>query len=101
MAPVHSIAWSLDGKTVVAGIQDRCIRSWDAASGLLRATVVTEEDRAAIVSAEGHYRSLPEGDSDLVCVMQTAAGQETYHISDLAAKFRFKNNPALVKLTSE
>lgn len=101
LAPVHSVGWTFDSKTLVAGIQDRCVRSWDAASGLIRATVVAEEDRAALVSAEGHYRILPEGESDLVCVIQSNAGQDTYPIAELNSKFRFKNSPSLVKLTSE
>lgn len=101
MAPVQWVTWSGDGLTLVAGSLDRCVRSWDAPSGKVRATLVTEEDRAVLISGEGNYRAIEEGDDDLVAVVETINGQSTISLAELASQYKWRNIPAQAKLTSD
>jgi WD40 repeat protein len=98
MAPVHTVAWTSDGRTVVAGTTDRTVRSWEAASGALISTLVGSGPRITTISGEGHYRVLPtDADPDIVYVVQTFGGQETLSPADFLMKYRFKNQPIQAK----
>jgi WD40 repeat protein len=99
MAPAHAVAWSAYGKTVAAGSEDRALRFWEAATGRLKATLVAEDGQVVAVSAEGHFRAVPGVDSELVYVVLTDKGQETYEPRAFAAKYPWRNNPAAVRLT--
>ena len=98
MAPVLSVQWSNDGRTVIAATHDRCLRSWDAATGLPRATMICEADQVPTVSQEGHVRTVDGKESDLVYVAQTATTQETYSPADFSQKFKWKNAPSQVRV---
>ena len=98
MAPVHSVAWTADGKTVATGTLDRAIRFWDASNGRLRATLVSEEKQIVSIGADGHYRA-PEAESSVVYVIQTDKAQETFEPKVFSAKYPWRNNPLGVKLT--
>jgi len=97
LAPVQDIDWSADGKTVITSTPDRSLRTWDATSGLLRATLVLEGKQIVMIAAEGHYRSAPDLDQELVYVVQTNKSQDTYEPKVFITKFAWRNNPAAVK----
>ena len=50
------------------------------------------------VSAEGHYRAVPDTEPELVYVVQTATTQDTYTLAEFAKKFHWKNAPKEVRL---
>jgi hypothetical protein len=97
IAPVRSLSWT--GNVVVAGTDDRCLRSWDASNGQLLATIIADQNRLSIINANGHYRAESETDSELIYVAQTASGQQTYTPQEFSAKFNWKNVPQ-VKFTA-
>jgi WD40 repeat protein len=98
MAPVHSVAWSAGNKTLVSCTIDRSARFWNAATGQLQATLMAEKDQLCCVAAEGHYRVPSEADTELVCVVLTAKGMETYTPKEFAARFGWKNDPARARM---
>ncbi len=99
MAPVTSVAWTADGKTIATGSLDRSLRFWDASTGALRATLIADDKQVAAIGAEGHFRTLPEVESELVYVIQTDKAQDTFEPKAFMAKFAWRNNPAAVRLT--
>lgn len=98
MAPVHEVNWSVKSPALASGSSDRCVRLWDGASGKIRATLIVGEGHLMAVSAEGHYRSTPEVESELVYVGQLKYGQETFSLDQFAKKFGWKNSPTQVRL---
>jgi WD40 repeat protein len=101
MAAPTAVAWSPGGTTALVAEAGRSVRAYDLPGGALRATVVVEAEQLVTVSALGHYRAADEATSGLVYVVQTARGQDTYDPKAFAAKFRFKNNPAAVRLSGK
>lgn len=93
LAPVTHVAWVTGGTAFISTV-DRCTRWYEPTTGLLRTTVIADDKQIAIVSATGHYRVTDEATCELVYVVQTSTGQETYSLKDFAAKYRFKNVPA-------
>ncbi|MDB5313085.1 MAG: hypothetical protein JWO38_7287 [Gemmataceae bacterium] len=101
MAPITHVGWSAGGGSMVLSESDRAVRVFDLTTGQLRASVVADGKQAAVVSTAGHFRVADEATCELVCVVQTAKGQETLTPKEFAAKFRHKNNPAAVVLTDK
>jgi WD40 repeat protein len=101
MAPVQSVSWAAGGKTMASCSIDRCVRFWSSANGQIQATVVMDNEQMSCISAEGHYRILNEDTTELVCVVLTKTGMDTYSPKDFAAKreLGWKNNPARAKMT--
>jgi WD40 repeat protein len=97
MAPVGSVAWSAGGRTMVTSTIDRSVRFWNAATGSLQATLLAEKEQLCCVSAEGHYRA-PRTDTELVYVVLTAKGLDTYAPRAFATRFGWMNNPARAKM---
>ncbi|MCE9534127.1 MAG: WD40 repeat domain-containing protein [Planctomycetes bacterium] len=97
MAPVQSVAWSNDGKTIMTATLDRSLRSWDVSTGLVKATLINDGKQITAIAAEGHYRAPAGIESELLYVVQTDKGQETYEPKAFAAKFAWRNNPVAVK----
>jgi WD40 repeat protein len=97
MAPVTGVVVTTDGKTLVGASLDRAVRSWDAASGRLKLTLIADTGQVAAVSAEGNYRCPNEAESELVAVVQTDKGQETQSLKDFALKHGFHNVPGAVR----
>ena len=54
-------------------------------------------NEALAVSATGHYRCTPGVERDLVYVVQTDAGQETFTPEEFARKYHWKNDPNQVR----
>jgi WD40 repeat protein len=99
LAPVQSVSWAAGGKTMVSCTIDRCVRFWNTATGQIHATIVAEKDQLSCISSEGHYRIPNEADTELVCVVLTKTGMDTYPPREFAAKFGWKNNPARARMT--
>jgi WD40 repeat protein len=99
MAPVQSVNWAAGGKVMATCTIDRCVRFWSPANGQLLATVVADKDQMSCISAEGHYRIPNEAQTDLVCVVLTAKGMDTFAPREFAAKFGWKNNPNRARMT--
>jgi len=97
LAPVAQATWGINGSVFVS-CTDRTGRVYDQASGVLRATVVSEAATLTVVSAAGHYRATDDAENELVYVVQTPTTQETLSPKEFAARFRFKNLPATVSL---
>jgi len=90
---VHSVAWTADGKAVTTGTNDRCVRSWDPATGQLIGTVIVSPGHGTtVISDEGFYRAGKE-DENIVFVVQTGAGQVTLSPEEFATKYKWKNQP--------
>jgi len=98
-APVYSVAWTADGKSVASGSGDRSVHLWDASNGKLRVSLVADDKQFVAISAEGHYRVAPDLESELIYVVQTEKTQDTLEPRAFFAKHAWHNNPALVKLT--
>jgi hypothetical protein len=98
---VQTVAWAADGTTVAAASMDRCVRFWYAGTGQPQALLIAEDRQVTAVSADGHYRAAPGVEPDLVCVVQLERGQATLEPAEFAAKYRWKNAPALVKWTGK
>lgn len=94
MAPVTSVTWTPSGSSISAGCEDRTVRFWDVAKGELRGHLIAEEGQVAAVSADGHFKAEPGIEAELFYVAQTEKSQETLSISEFAAKYKWKNNPA-------
>ncbi len=99
MAPVHSVSWAAGDKTAVTCTLDRCVRFWGPNTGQLQATVLADKDQMSCVSAEGHYRIANEAETELVAVVLTRTGMDTFAPRELGAKFGWKNNPARARMT--
>jgi WD40 repeat protein len=98
MAPVQHVAWTPGSSTVVASNQDRTARFFDAATGQLRGVFLAEDKQILAVNYDGYYRA-PDGEAELVCVVQTYKTQDTYLPLEFTAKYRWKNVPSKVVLT--
>ncbi len=98
MAPVQSVAFAAGGKLMATCTIDRCVRFWTTATAQIHATVVTDRDQLSCISTEGYYRIANESDTELVCVVLTKTGMDTYPPKEFAAKFAWKNNPALARI---
>jgi hypothetical protein len=92
-----------DGSTKVP--KEKCVpvgttHIWDAASGGVQAVLHgLPPDRALAVGAVGHYRCTPGVERDLVYVVQTDDGQQTYTPEEFARKYAWKNDPEQVRPT--
>jgi WD40 repeat protein/serine/threonine protein kinase len=94
-----SLRWSSNGKTVAAGSPFGLSRLWDADTGEPRGCLATLEDQEAIVvSPEGHFRGPPQVEKQLVYVVQTDHGQETFSPQEFTKKYRWRNDPQKVRL---
>jgi WD40 repeat protein len=97
MAPVTSVTFSTDGRTLGAASLDRSVRSWDAQTGRLKMTLIADKEQVLAIGADGNYRCPNEAESELVAVVQTDKGQETVSLKEFATKFGFRNSPGMVK----
>jgi WD40 repeat protein len=97
MAPVQHVAWTPGSSTVVAASQDRTARFFDAATGQLRGVLLAEDKQILAVSFDGYFRA-PDGEAELVYVVQTYKAQETYSPSEFTARYKRKNVPNKVVL---
>jgi hypothetical protein len=98
MAPVTHVGWSSTGNSMAISESDRTVRVFDHATGNLRASAVADGKQVVLVSATGHYRVANAETSELVCVVQTAKGQETLPPREFVAKYKFQNNPVALSL---
>ena len=98
MAPVAYVTIAGNGNTLVAGNHDGTVRFWDTASGELRGVVLDGADHVVQLSCDGQYRVDPDKQPDLVYVALTPEGQSTLTPDEFAKKYRWRNNPASVKL---
>lgn len=80
----------------------RTVSAYEVPNGpAVRATLILEPEQTVVVGANGHYRVADEKKTELVAVVQTGAVQETLDLKAFAEKYRFKNNPALVKMLAK
>lgn len=73
----------------------------EAATGFVEKVVHLDHERWFAVNSEGHFKGTPGVEEELVCILQTTEGQQTLSISDFAAKFGWKNDPSLVRISGE
>ncbi len=98
MSPVLLGVWCFDNKTIAISGHDRTVRIVDAPTGTLEGVAIVGTNQVMIVSTTGHYKVADEAESELVCVVQTAKGQETLSPKDFAARFKWKNLSTQAKL---
>jgi WD40 repeat protein len=98
MAPVIYVSWPAGSSTVAAGAYDGVVRFWDSIPGRPRAALLLQGKQIAAVSAEGHYRAVPDAEVDLVYVALDDRGQHLLTPKEFAAAHGWKNNPAAVRL---
>ena len=100
IAGIHGLAWTTDGKTLVSAGR-RLVRFWDAQTKRPRLTLLaTGASTGLAVSAEGHFQASEGLDpqAQLVYVVETARGQETFTPGDFANRYGWKNDPKKVGL---
>ena len=59
------------------------------------------QDQHLAVSPDGHYRGTPRVEWELVYVVQTDRGQETFTPEEFAQKFGWKNDPKRVPVADK
>ena len=96
-APLQSINYLPDGRTITAACVDRSVRYFDAATGRFRFSMVANGANMIAVSAEGHYRTPEIAEADLIAIIHTDKSQDTMSLKEFVARFGFKNQPGLVK----
>jgi hypothetical protein len=103
----QQLAWSADGKTLIASAFGGLPYFLDTDNGMQRGVLLGLTDNKGIaVNAEGHYRGSRAGkiegglsvDEQVVYVVQTKDGQQTLTPAEFAHKFNWKNNPSRVRL---
>ena len=86
----------------VAGIgianQRETVVIWDRASGTRAGVIVNQGDQLLMINANGFYRFDPKVEPDIVFAVQTPTEQRMLTPAEFAAKYRWRNNPSLVKL---
>jgi WD40 repeat protein len=100
MAPVRYVAHAANGAVVLSGNDDRTVRFWDAAKGQLRGVILAEPDYVVYLTTDGQWKVDPQKEVDLVYVVQTDREQVTLTPDEFATRFRWKNNPAKVKMVT-
>jgi WD40 repeat protein len=96
--PVLSLTWSPDGRRLAGGGELATTHVWDVASGQVQAVLLgLPRDRALAVGASGHFRCTPGVERDLVYVVQTERGQETFTPPEFARKYGWQNDPEQVR----
>jgi hypothetical protein len=102
---VQPLAWSRDGKFLASGVSngEDAVRIWDVGTGNPVAVLFPlREGQGVAFSADGHYRSTPlHIERDIVYVVQTEQGQQTYTPEEFEKKFGWKNDPSKVRLTAD
>jgi WD40 repeat protein len=98
MAPVQRVSWSPDSRTVICSSSDRTTRFFEAGSGALRGVLVAEELQVIAISIDGHFRADATAQAELIYVAQLDKGQETFSVEQFTNKFRWRNNPGMIKL---
>jgi WD40 repeat protein/serine/threonine protein kinase len=94
-----SLAWSHDGKTLVAGTGKAAVQLWDVAAGRLRCTLLNlRNEQGLAVTPDGHYAGTPGIEGELVYVVDAGRGQETLTPEEFARRFGWKNDPGWVRL---
>ena len=76
------------------------LRFIDSSTGLIEGTLLLLlGGRYVVFSSEGHYLPSAQGvEAELVCVVQTEAGQETLSPADFAKRFGWTNDPGQARL---
>jgi WD40 repeat protein len=100
MAPVRYVAHAASGAVVLSGNDDRTVRFWDSAKGQLRGVILSEPEYVVYLSTDGLWKVDPQKEVDLIYVAQTDEGQVTLSPDEFASRFRWKNNPAKVKMVT-
>lgn len=99
MAPVQQVASAAGGKTLVTCTIDRCVRFWSAGTGRIQTTVVAEGTQLSCITSDGHARVANEDETELVYVVLTAKGMDTYAGKEFASRHGWKNVPAKARFT--
>ncbi|MBI3408952.1 MAG: protein kinase [Planctomycetes bacterium] len=84
------------------GYQSPSRQIWDMHTGLLRGTLAHFQEnphQAVAISADGHYRLTGDALRHVVCVVQSAEGQQFFSPEEFANRFGWKNDPQRVRLT--
>lgn len=89
------------GTLAVARAEDRTIRFWDPAGGSLRGVLLDEGGTLVAVSTVGDVKHDPETTPPLIAIVETAAGQRTISLEELAKAHRWKNNGKVLKLPTK
>ncbi len=93
-----SVAWSPGGAALLVGDAARTVHAFDAPGWGPRAALLAAGEQLVTVSVLGHYKAADEAAAEVVYVVQTARGQDTYTPKAFAARYRYKNNPAAARL---
>jgi WD40 repeat protein len=99
---IYNLCWSPNGK-LLATSDYLLVRLWNAETLAPQgALVVLPEDKGLALTADGHYRGTPlRIERDIVYVVQTNDGQQTYTPAEFAEKFGWKNDPSKVNFAAK
>jgi WD40 repeat protein len=99
---ILNLCWSPNGK-VLATSGNVLVRLWDAETLDPRgALVVLPEDKGLALTADGHYRGTPlHIEREIVYVVQTKDGQQTYTPEEFEKKFGWTNEPKKVSFAAK
>lgn len=94
VASPQSLQWSGNGKHLAGVENDSVISVWDVdRAQKLFVVWAGPGEELLVLSPEGHYRGGPDSENELVYVVQTDQGQETFTPAEFSKHFNWKNDP--------
>ena len=95
------VAWAADSQSVASGSDDGTVRVWDARTGAQHTVVLSlRNNQGVAITADGHYRGAGGVDRELVYVVQTEKGQDTFAPEEFTRKYSWNNDASRVTLTA-
>jgi WD40 repeat protein len=92
------LTWTPNGNWAISGDKACAVYYWDRSSGKLGGVIVSQDDYVLLVAPNGYYRIDSSVEPDFVFAVQTPEEQLMLTPAEFAVKFRWRNNPSVVKL---
>ena len=88
-----------DGRLYAFILGTHARRFWQSEGNRdLGLVILLNRDQTLKISPNGHYDGSPRVERELIYVVKTATGQDTYSPADFAEKFHWQNDPAQTRI---